>query len=135
MRVQQALSCTQTHLIMPQMASLMCTRLVGGCLGREYKEAPYLLLMGVVIRQHRDILQHVSHMFNTINELLHTSNKAIAEAQSPEDLANDFGRFFVGKVTTIRNEVDNQSSGSLSINSWSRAQSHVCHVCFLSFSR
>ena len=43
----------------------------------------------------------VKDMFKTINELLHTSNKAIPDTQCPEDLANDFGRFFVGKVTTI----------------------------------
>ena len=48
----------------------------------------------------------VEDMFKTINELLHKSNKVIPDTQCPEDLAIDFGRFFVGKVTTIRNEVD-----------------------------
>ena len=48
-------------------------------------------------------------MSKTINELLHTSNKAIPDTRCPEDLANYFGRFFVGKVTTIRDKVDRQS--------------------------
>ena len=46
-------------------------------------------------------------MFKTVNELLHTCNKAIPATQCPEDLANDFGSFFVVKnVTTLRNKVE-----------------------------
>ena len=68
----------------------------------------------------------VKDMFQTINELLHTSNKAIPDTQCPEDLANEFGKFFIGKVTTIRNEVDNQSSNSLSSNTYMESSPVTC---------
>ena len=40
----------------------------------------------------------VKDMYKTVNELLHKSNKAIPDTDSPADLANDFGQFFVEKV-------------------------------------
>ena len=66
-------------------------------------------------------------MFKIINELLHTSNKAIPDTQCPEDLANDFGRFIVGKVTTIRNEVDSHSiNSSLSTTTCTQSSPVTC---------
>ena len=48
----------------------------------------------------------VKDMYKTVNELMYTSNKTIPDTDSPMDLANDFGQFFVGKVNKIREEVD-----------------------------
>ncbi|XP_072021334.1 uncharacterized protein [Amphiura filiformis] len=48
----------------------------------------------------------VKDMFKTVNELLNNTNKALPDTDCPEDLANEFGKYFVQKVTNIRNEVD-----------------------------
>jgi hypothetical protein len=60
----------------------------------------------------------IKDMHKTVNELLNNNSKALPDTDCPEDLANDFGKFFVGKVSKIRNEVDNMGScGSLNIES------------------
>ncbi len=49
----------------------------------------------------------IKDMYKTVNELLNNNNRALPDTDCPADLANDFGNFFVGKVTKIREEVDN----------------------------
>ena len=62
-----------------------------------------------------------------LDELLHTSNKAVPDTQSLEDLANDFGRVFVGRMTTICNEVDSQSiNSSLSTTTYIQSSPVTC---------
>jgi len=53
----------------------------------------------------------------TVNELLNKNERALPDTEHPADLADDFGNFFVGKVSKIRDEVDNMSSGDNSTGS------------------
>ena len=59
----------------------------------------------------------VKDMYKTVNELLNKTNKAIPNTDCPEDLVNDFSRFFIGKVNKIRNEVDGMVFSSSSSSS------------------
>lgn len=67
-------------------------------------------------------------MFKTVNELLNKTNKAVPDTDSPVDLANDFGRFFIGKVNKIRTEVDDMvpSNDSETVESYLKSSPVTC---------
>ena len=57
---------------------------------------------------HKDRLANssVKDMYRTVNELLNKDSNPLPDNESPSNLANEFGQFFVGKVQKIRSEID-----------------------------
>ena len=51
-------------------------------------------------------------MHRSVNELLNVTTNVLPDCDSPENLANNFCTYFVGKVNKIRNELDSRASNS-----------------------